>query len=385
VKVIIATRIFSPEPAAASFMLEAIARAFVARGDDVEIVTSSLPRGFSELDHAGYRISRAAVRRDSRGYLRGYIPYLSFDIPLFFRLLFRGRPDVYLIEPPPTSGAVMRCIAWLKRRPYYYDAADIWSDAAILTTNNKVVLRLLRAVELFALKGAAKIFTISTGVSDRLRQLGVSREIEVSGFGVDTTAFVSGENAGKKRDYFVYAGTFSEQHGASIFVDAFAEFSLTHPTYTLIFVGNGTERHLLKRRAQLRGLENIEFMNPVAPHELNVLLNGAVASLASLKPGTGYEYAFTTKIYASLASGCPVIYAGPGPTFAFVSGLADTVPAGSAAEYSVPLVVEMMNHTAANRLSHGGRKQLSEWSRARFSIDSVAESIVASIRGGGAS
>jgi glycosyltransferase involved in cell wall biosynthesis len=248
-----------------------------------------------------------------------------------------------------------------------------------------VVLRLLRAVELFALKGAAKIFTISTGVSDRLRQLGVSREIEVSGFGVDTTAFVCGENAGKKRDYFVYAGTFSEQHGASIFVDAFAEFSLTHPTYTLIFVGNGTERHLLERRAQQRGLENIEFMNPVAPHELNVLLNGAVASLASLKPGTGYEYAFTTKIYASLASGCPVIYAGPGPTFAFVSGLADTVPAGSAAEYSVPLVVEMMTHTAANRLSHGGRKQLSEWSRARFSIDSVAQSIVASIRGGGAS
>ncbi len=384
-KVIIATRIFSPEPAAASFMLEAIARAFVAQGDDVEIVTSSLPRGFSEIDHAGYRISRAAVRRDSRGYLRGYIPYLSFDIPLFFRLLFRGRPDVYLIEPPPTSGAVMRCISWFKRRPYYYDAADIWSDAAVLTTNNRVVLWLLRKVELFALKGAARIFTISTGVSDRLRQLGVNREIEVSGFGVDTTAFVCGKKAGQKRDYFVYAGTFSEQHGATIFVDAFAEFSLTHPTYTLLFVGNGTERDLLEMRARERGLTNIEFMNPVAPPELNVLLNGAVASLASLRPGTGYEYAFTTKIYASLASGCPVIFAGPGPTFSFVSGLTDTVPAGCAGEYSVPLVVEMMTRMSTNRLSHSGRKQLSDWSRARFSIDSIAQSIVASIRGGGAS
>jgi hypothetical protein len=126
-------------------------------------------------------------------------------------------------------------------------------------------------------------------------------------------------------------------------------------------------------------------MNPVAPPELNVLLNGAVASLASLKPGPGYEYAFTTKIYASLASGCPVIFAGPGPTHSFISGLKDTVPAGCAGEYSVPLVVEMMTRMSTNRLSHSGRKQLSDWSRARFSIDSIAQSIVASIRGGGAS
>lgn len=379
-KVIIATRIYSPEPAAASFMLEAIARAFVAHGDDVEIVTSSLPRGFSEISAPGYRISRAAVRRDSRGYLRGYIPYLSFDIPLFFRLLFRGRPDAYLIEPPPTSGAVMRCISRIKRRPYYYDAADIWSDAAILATSNRLVLSLLRTVELFALKGAAKIFTISPGVSDRLRQLGVTSDIEVSGFGVDTTVFACDETYSHERDYFVYAGTFSEPHGASIFIDAFAEFSRTHPTYTLKFVGNGTERDALESRARERGITKIEFMNPVAPEELNVLLNGAVASLASLKPGTGYEYAFTTKIYASLASGCPVIFAGPGPTFSFISGLADTVPAGSAAEYKAPLVVEMMTKMSATRLPNSGRKKLSDWSRARFSIDSVAQGIVASIR-----
>jgi len=385
VRVIIATRIFSPEPAAASFMLEAVARAFVAQGDDLEIVTSSLPRGFSEIDHAGYRISRAAVRRDSQGYLRGYIPYLSFDIPLFFRLLFRRRPDLYLIEPPPTSGAVMRCISWLKRRPYYYDAADIWSDAAILTTKNRLVLWLLRKTEHFALSGADKIFTISTGVSDRLRYLGVRREIEVSGFGVDTTAFVWDKKASPKRDYFVYAGTFSEQHGASIFVDAFAEFTQTHPTFTLIFVGNGTERHLLEDAARERGLTNIEFMNPVSPDELNILLNGAVASLASLKPGTGYEYAFTTKIYASLASGCPVIFAGPGPTFAFFAGVPDTVPAGCAADYSVPFVTEMMTRASAARLSPSQRKQLSDWSRARFSIDAIARGIVGSIRGGGIS
>jgi hypothetical protein len=126
-------------------------------------------------------------------------------------------------------------------------------------------------------------------------------------------------------------------------------------------------------------------MNPVSPDELNDLLNGAVASLASLKPGTGYEYAFTTKIYASLASGCPVIFAGPGPTFSFLTGVTDAVSAGCAAEYSVSRVTEMMTRMSADRLSHSERKQLSDWSRARFSIDAIARGIVDSIRGGGTS
>lgn len=378
-KVIIASRIFSPEPAAASFMLEAVARAFVASGDEVEVITSSLPRGQKEITPEGYSISRAPVLRDRSGYLRGYLPYMSFDIPLFFRLLFRRRPDLYLIEPPPTSGAVMRFIAWLKRKPYFYDAADIWSDAAALATSNRFVLSMLRKIELFSLRGAREIFTISTGVETRLAKLSVDNKVKVVGFGVDTEIFHYDRQEPDAQKYFVYAGTFSEPHGASVFIQAFSEFSRLNPSFKLLFVGNGSERKVLEQMASDLALDAIEFRNPVSPEELNNILNGAEASLASLKPGTGYEYAFTTKIYASLAAGCPVIFSGVGPTHQFIRNIDKTLSAGVSVDFDSRQVLDAMTLVAQSPLSPKGRKTLSNWSREHFSIDVIARNIVSSI------
>lgn len=360
-------------------MLEAIAKAFVEAGDDVEVVTSSLPSGLVDLAHEGYSISRFRVRRDSSGYVRGYFPYLSFDVPLFFRLLFRKRPDVYLIEPPPTSGAVMRVISWIKRRPYFYDAADIWSDAAVMSTNSKLVLSLLRKCEIFALGGARKIFTISSGVSQRLKELGVTNNIDIVGFGVDTTIFEYREVRSSEQPYFVYAGTYSEPHGASIFVRAFAQFALSNPSYKLVFVGNGTQRKELEELANSLGVVSVEFRETVSPHHLNTLLNGAVASLASLKPGTGYEYAFTTKIYASLAAGCPVLFSGTGPTHQFMADSTQRISAGQAVEFDEQQVFEAMILMDRHQLSDSDRRTLSDWSRQQFSIDVIASHIVATI------
>lgn len=360
-------------------MLEAVARALVAAGDDVEVVTSSLPRGQKDITPNGYSISRASVLRDSSGYLRGYLPYMSFDIPLFFRLLFRQRPDLYFVEPPPTTGAVMRVVAWLKRKPYFYDAADIWSDAAALSTSNRFVLSFLRKIERYSLRGASEIFTISLGVQKRLMELGVNNNVTVVGFGVDTTIFHCEQIESSSNKYFVYAGTYSEPHGASVFVRAFSEFSRQHPSYKLLFVGNGTERKELEQLASDLGLDAVEFRNPVSPEELNNILNKAVASLASLKPGTGYEYAFTTKIYASLAAGCPVIFSGAGPTHQFMREIDTNLASGIAVDYDTQQVLEAMSHIEQAPLSAKGRIKLSDWSREHFSIDTIANNIVSSI------
>nr|KEP24617.1 hypothetical protein DA06_01310 [Georgenia sp. SUBG003] len=54
-------------------------------------------------------------------------------------------------------------------------------------------------------------------------------------------------------------------------------------------------------------------MVPTVPPEVAAQWQrGAVASLVSIKPDQGYDFAYPTKIYAALASGTPVLYAGPG-------------------------------------------------------------------------
>jgi len=173
---VVVSRLFAPEPAAAAFRLEALARALAEAGSDVTVLTSRARPGSPPADDAALsstrgvdddgkhgarvpgesdrtprpgrvRVRRARVLRDSSGYVRGYLPYLSFDVPVALRLLAVRRPDVVVVEPPPTTGAVVRLVCALRRVPYVYYAADVWSDATRGSGQPGLVSRVLARVE----------------------------------------------------------------------------------------------------------------------------------------------------------------------------------------------------------------------------------------------
>lgn len=385
-RIIIASRIFSPEPSAASIMLGAIARRFRDEGHAVTVLTTNPPRGIAVTEIEGVRVTRAPVRRDRQGYVRGYLSYLSFDLPLALRLLISRRADLYLVEPPPTTGAVTRVVTALLGRPYVYDAADLWSDAAQMVTSSRLVIRMLRATEVFALRGAAHLFAISDALIDRLGELGVNTPTTVIGFGVDTVAFDyrrPGVIAAPEEQvdvpsgpYVIYPGSYSEWHGAGIFIEAFARLREEHPQLRLLFVGNGSDRPALERRCAELGLDGVEFRDPIEARRLTTLLSSAVVSLASLKPGQGYDYAFTTKIYSSLAAGCPVVFTGTGPTMTFIEESVCEQPVGAAVHYEVPAVVDAIKFALAAPLTAEQRQALSAWAHERFSIERAAEIVV---------
>ena len=139
-------------------------------------------------------------------------------------------------------------------------------------------------------------------------------------------------------------------HGAEVLLPALVELRTTHPQYGLRVIGNG-ERAALEQRARELGIgDAVEFLEAVPPAQLSPHLAGAVATLATLKPGTGYDYAFTSKAYSSLAAGCPVIFAGPGPTAAFLDDANRHVRAGAAVAYDSAAIAEAMRAFADSPL-----------------------------------
>ena len=372
-RVSIVSRIYRPEPSAASLLLGSVADALVAAGHEVTVLTAEQPKGLT-LESRGERVRTFPVLRDRNGYVRGYLQYMSFDVPLFFRLLFVKRPAVVFMEPPPTTGVVVRIVCAIRRIPYVYDAADIWSDAAGHATSSAFVVRVLRSLEQFALRGASGLVTISQGVVDRVRALGVKTPAAVTGFGADTSSFHY--EAATIEPVFLYAGTHTELHGADILIDAFARFSETHPGYRLQFIGNGTGEQQMADRAAELGIDSaVSFEKPVPSAQLRNRLLRATASLATLLPGSGYEYAFTTKAYSSLATGCPVIFAGPGPTAPFLAEAARQVPAGFAVDYEVEAIAAALRRIADHPLPQEDRRAVADWTAARHSMSAVAERI----------
>lgn len=383
VDAILVSRIFAPEPAAASYRLAALAETWARAGGVMRVLTTRAPDG-ATIEAAPYRVSRWPVKRAADGSVRGYLSYLSFDAPVLLRLLAARRPDVVVTEPPPTTGAVVAVVCALRRLPFAYYAADCWSDAAAATSAPRAVVGVVRALERFALRRAAVVLTVNDAIAERLRELAPASHVEVVGNGVDTSIFApTGDRASVSGPTVVYTGTASEWQGAEIFVEAWPAVHARHPDARLRFVGAGASWPALRRRADELGVgDSVELIDTVPPREAAAHLRAATLAVVSLKPGQAYDYALPTKLLAALACGTPALYVGDGVGADFVAAIDTSVAAGCA---PVPFEIEAVAASIAAALdapaASGQRAQLGEWAQGQVSLSAVAARAVSAVAG----
>ena len=368
--VVIASRLFPPEPGAAAYRLGALTRALRARDVPVDVVTTRPPAGSAApSDPPGTRVRRWPVLRDAGGNVRGYVQFASFDGPLLFRLLFHRRPAAIVVEPPPTTGTVVRLVSMLRRVPYLYYAGDVSSTAARGIGVSPLVVRVLTAVEGWAMSGAAEVLAVSEGVAEEVRRLTRGRvPVTTVGTGVDTDVFHPRPAAEATGQTLVYAGTMSEIHGAEVFVRAFAAIADEFPDSTLVMYGQGAEEQHLRALATSLAPGRVQFRGMVGGAEVAQAFSTARAGLASLHPRVGYDYAFPTKMFAATACGARVVYAGPGPGRAMVTehGL------GWACDWDVEQTSRALRSALAADVTPAERERLAAWTLENASQRAVA-------------
>lgn len=311
--VVLATRVFVPEPIPAAFRTHQLAKALERADIRTRVYTTRVPHQPSRQERGITRIVRWPVKRDKQGAVRGYVSYLSFDVPLVLRLLLTRDLDGIIAEPPPTTGLVVALVARLKGVPYAFYAADVWADATESVEGvPRIVKRAVRWMEETVWRRASVVLTISDGVQARIEErIGKRPSLEMIGNGIDTDTFTpEGFGADEEGPYFVYAGTVSEWQGAQILVEAFEKAREKRTDARLIFFSEGTDLEALKRLVRERGVKGIEFRPKVPAGEVAKHMRGAVAGLSSITPGLGYDFALPTKIYAAGACGRPIIHAG---------------------------------------------------------------------------
>lgn len=311
---VVATRLFTPEPTPAASRNEALARALERAGHRVRVMTTRAPLA-GEHDDQLRDVSRWPVKRDRQGHVKGYVSYLSFDIPLFFRLLTQRDLAGVISEPPPTTGAAVMVASALRGVPYAYYAADVWADATETVPGVPWIVRHgLRFAEKLVWRRAGVILATSQGVHDRVIELiGPRPSVVVVGNGINIHDFTpDGPLAEEPGPYFVYTGTVSEWHGAGIFLDAYARLLAEHPGARLLFFSEGAHREQLEESARERGLDGVVFRPRLPAREVAAYIRGATAALSSVAPAQGYDFAVATKMFAATACGTPVIQSGDG-------------------------------------------------------------------------
>lgn len=371
---VIASRIYAPEPAAAAFRLAAVAHAFVRHGIETTVLTSRYANEPATCRQGGVTVRRCPVLRDSSGYLRGYLPYLTFDIPLFFRLLTLPRGTVILTEPPPTTGMVSLVACRVRGLRYACFAADLWSEAVAETTAPPIVRRVVRWMETRAARGAIVTLAVSEDVAIRLREWGTASV--VVGNGIDTETFSPTNAADRGEDagpLLVYTGTASEVHGAGIFVEAMHTVIERHPRARLVFMGQGEDVPAMKEAALKLPLDATLFLPRQAPTVVAEWLNRADVALASVKPGN-YGFAFPTKAYAAAACGTPVVFAGNGEPAAVIA----RGNLGRVAAHDAQAVADAIDAQLSDATWDGQAAR--EWVLQNASLRSVGERVVHAIQ-----
>ncbi len=374
-KVVVATRLYAPEVGAAAFRLKALVDGLVEQGAEVTVLTTKLPSG-SPIFKSSYTLKRWPVLRDTGGYVRGYLQYLSFDIPAFFRLLVCPA-DVVVSEPPPTTGVVVALASLIRRRPFVYYAADIWSEALSAMDVSPAIKKVLRCVEGFVLRRAATVIAVSEPVAEQVAKFKVPRErIQVVGNGVDTAVFgLDGEKVKAAVPYFVYTGTMSEWQGAGIFIQALDQVLASCPETHIRFFGQGTDEPHLKELARSIAPGKVHFGGVVQPVEAAAWIRGATGALVSIKPGQGYDFAKPTKIYAAAGCGTRVVFAGQGNGAAVVEGNS----LGIAAGYTVDEVARAM--ISVLREPDAAKAARADWVAANASLRSSGRVAAAAVLG----
>jgi glycosyltransferase involved in cell wall biosynthesis len=364
---------------AGAFRLGALARTLAERGDDVTVLTTTPPPHAPAIaDSPGVDVRRWPVLRDAGGNVRGYLQYMSFDVPLLLRLLGR-RFDVAVAESPPTTGLIVAMVAALRRRPFVYYAADVWTDGVISMGAPRIVVGMMRWMEKAVLRRARTIISVSDEVTERLLALGAEREaIATVGNGIDTDVFRPRAMSPTRERYFVYTGTMSEWQQPDVFIRAFAEIADEHPDVRLRFFGQGAIEVKLRKLAEEIAPGRVLFGGVVSPAESAGWIRGAIASLVSIVPGIGYDFAKPTKTYAAAAIGTPVLFAGPSAGADLVRG----AELGHAVEFSAGAVASAMRdllQEAADGTTESQRTRRSAWAQRNVSLRAVADRVAQAI------
>lgn len=339
-------------------------------------MTTSAPEAVGHRD-ALRDVSRWPVKRDRQGHVKGYVSYLSFDIPLFFRLLAQRDLAGVVTEPPPTTGLAVMVASALRRVPYAYFAADVWADATGTVEGVPWIVRTgVRVLEKLVWRRATVVLATSQGVHDRVIELiGPRPSVVVVGNGINLRDFtLEGPVADEPGPYFVYTGTVSEWHGAGIFLEAYERLIADHPGLRMIFFSEGAEKDDLEKHAHDHELAGVEFRRRLPAAEVSTFIRGAVAALTSVEPGQGYDFSVPTKMFAATACGTPVIQTGDGYGNELVedNGLGWSVP------YEPGAVAEAMRAALAGQ----GRPEpehLRRWTERDASLDSAGDRAVTAL------
>lgn len=353
-RVLVIAHQYHPVPGPATLRLGALVRA-IADWSEVTVLTASSDQLPEEAEGpVGERIIPVGVPDATGQSIRRIGQLMAFAVAAYRRSAELGDFDYVVFDPPPTAAfaAIARSRRIRATSVYYF--CDSWAQFSRRGGLARRLHKLIAGLETWALRQADVVVAAEQPLLLDASERGARNAVLVeNGADVDLIRPVEGIDLAAQPQ-FIYAGTHSEVHGASIFIEAAELLWKSGHQFRLLFVGDGTDGPEFDEYAKT---EPRFTRRPAVPmSQLGDLLNASIASLVSLSEVPPGYYQIPSKMYTSLAAGCPVLYAGQEGPMSFLRERAGSFVAPRDARYVADRMADLLTEAAERPKEHAARR-----------------------------
>ncbi|MBQ9082053.1 MAG: glycosyltransferase family 4 protein [Clostridia bacterium] len=323
-RILLHTEEYLPTALACAIRMDVFASRLRALGHEVTVLAGS-----NNLDHSKKNdrpagvIYAPTIKMRKKTTVMRLLSNLSFAVSSVCCAVGAGKFDVVITtSPPPLISISGWLIAKLKGAKLVYDVRDIWPDVALEMgsfSEGGLACRVFRSISDFMYRKADLITTVTPGKVQSIRAKlaeNVRDKVRLisNGYDLRNDAEATDETAVEKyglRDRFtcVYIGNVGLAQGLESLLEIAAKTK--HRDVQFLIFGNGAEKDALESQAKERGLNQVRFCGNLPHAQVAPVLTHAQISYIPLK-SEKMKDSVPTKLYESLALGCPVLLAAVG-------------------------------------------------------------------------
>lgn len=389
-RILFLSHYFPPEVNAPAVRTHEHCKRWVAAGHEVTVVTCNpncpdgvLFSGYSnrfrrqteEID--GIQVKRVwTYLAPNAGTLRRIINFVSYMLSATWVSLWLKRPDVIVATSPQFfCGWAGVLVSKLRRRPLVLEIRDIWPESieAVGALSNRRLLRLLELLEKWMYRAADHVIPVGQGYRENIQEkVDVSGRCTVITNGVDVQDFqhVDADETFQQQwqleGKFVccYIGTIGMAHGLQV-VNLAAQILKDQGRDDIRFciVGDGAMRETLEQEAKQLGVEEqVAYTGRLSRENVPAVLQRADACLVHLRKTDLFTTVIPSKIFETMAMGCPIIMGVEGESRDIVAraNAGIMIEPDSAEELAAAVIKLADDHSLRQQLGGSGRAFVAE-------------------------
>lgn len=313
-----------------------IARRLVARGHEVNMVTSersaapgvSMLRRSQQTVEDGIRVHWLPVPySNSMSYAQRIWAFSHFAVRSLAKVVAHDSDVIFATSTPLTIAMPAVAGAQFHRIPMVFEVRDLWPEVPILigAIHGRAPVALAQWLERFAYRHAERIIALSPGMAEGIVRCGYPAQhvtvipnfAHLDLFGSDASSpgpFQAGQafrrryNWLQDRPLVVYLGTLGRANGVGYLAQVAAAMRHRAPDARFLVVGTGYEEPAIRALAEDLGVlgRNFFMMEPVAKAEAPALLSAATVATSLFANNPALWTNSANKFFDALAAGRPI-------------------------------------------------------------------------------